>query len=213
MRLGFVQTLIDCRRVGYYDKHIYVERHPQYPVKDGEGKPWFKGEAINLVTVKSDEINPSKDFRIEVTDEPHCSFPLVCPFVSPNENLVALDFHDSFKTCLLARVYVGDGQTPGHTFEDQVFLHEVRWEFDVGGKYAAGPPPSVTRAELNGYRHVGAGLAIPWPYDRPAGIVLDTSPMNYRDLPDGTQVPISTSANSTKQCMVIRQPTTLVKQW
>jgi hypothetical protein len=189
LKLGFAQTLLECIRKGYYQPHMYGEAHPAYPIKDGEGKPWFKLGKMNLLEVKSDEINPSKEFWIEVTDEPHCSFPLVCPFVHPVENLLGFDFHDSFKTCLLAEIYLGDDIAPGQPPEQQAFLHEVSWNFDVAGQYMAGRPGRLIPPGQNGYHHGGAGLAIPGPYARPQGIVLG-----------------GRSANSSKVCAVFAPP-------
>jgi hypothetical protein len=170
VKLGFLQTLTRCTRLAHYGPtrhtriHTFSRAHPRYPVKDGEGHPWynegnsqaphavtqFESAALAKYVMGNGFISPF----VQVYDKPKFSFPASIQ----GNPLQEAQQEDWFVTCLALRYH-------------QRFygLYSLVWK--VRASVSGANPPTGTISI------VGQGPLAP-PHNLPHNLVLQGASAN-----------------------------------
>jgi hypothetical protein len=174
IEIGFIQTMVRCLREARYgpSPHATVDTfsrtHPAYPVKDGEGQPWYNdgnAHSPNAVLRMSStplgkyvsDSNKSISPFVAVYDKPKFGFP-----ASIGGNLVqSVNVEDTFLTCLAVK-------SNGNFFA----LHSVLWKMRASQTGQTGQTKPTGTISV-----VGSG-PIPPPYALPPNLVLQGTSAN-----------------------------------
>ncbi|HXW71616.1 MAG TPA: hypothetical protein VEK34_09260 [Methylocella sp.] len=172
IEIGFIQTLVRCEREAKYGAtplsppvDTFRRRHSAYPVKDGEGKPWYNDGNRNApnavlrlpVAPLGKYASAGRTFFspfVAVYDRPKFGFPQKIGLNS----VQSVNFKDTFLTCLAVK--------HGGVF---FALHCVEWNMLASMTAPANPWGGIAIIRSD---------PIPPPYTRPSNIVLSGDSAN-----------------------------------
>jgi hypothetical protein len=171
IEVGFIQTMVRCQREAKYGPnpqltpHTFSRTHQAYPVKDGEGDPWYNDGNDNaphaVLRIPSAPLgkyhsggNTFISPFVAVWDKPKFGFPTTIQ----NNPVQIVNFEDSFLTCLAVK--------HGGRF---YALHSIVWKMR-GSLITPGRPTGTISV-------VGSG-PLPAPYNLPPNLMLQGASAN-----------------------------------
>lgn len=175
IEIGFIQTMVRCLREARYGNsphnlvHTFTRSHRVYPVKDGEGTPWYNDRNDNApnavlrmpiaplakyVAAPNVHISP----HVAVYDKPKFGFPSTINGMG----VQSVRVEDNFLTCLAVK------------YQDKYFaLHSVVWKFRASMTGPTNPTGAISI--------VGSG-PLPAPYALPPNLVLTGISANRSEI-------------------------------